>query len=240
MPLDLRKKERNGRPLTAYDIEILLDRSGSMEDRDPGMTTTRWQQGQKTVKDLAVASQTIDDDGITVGCFDNEFHVEENTTPEAVDRIFSKIRPRGSTNTAGALSQRLDAYFERRDGKKVTKKVGGFLGVGGKEVTEVVKPEKPAKPVIILVYTDGCPDSQSALENVIISATKKMNSQDEVAIVFMQCGFASSATAFLKQLDDGLEAKGAKYDIVSCLTIDEVKNYTTEQLLEKSLTGKLS
>jgi uncharacterized protein YegL len=238
--LDLSKAKRGGRPLTDFDIEFLLDRSGSMGSGDSstgGMS--RWDYGQKTMLVLAEACQKIDDDGISVGHFDDSVQVHENTTPAAMQKIFKQVRPGGSTNTAGALQHRFNAYFERRDGKMVTRTEGGFLGMGGKKVTEHVKPAKPAKPTIILVMTDGTPNSQPALCDAICAATQKLNSADELAVVFIQVGDDRSASQFLKQLDSGLKGRTtnpAKYDIVSCFTVDEVRNLTADQLLLKALT----
>lgn len=238
--LDLSKAKRGGRPLTDFDIEFLLDRSGSMGSSDSATGgQTRWAYGQKTMLVLAEACQKIDDDGISVGHFDCNVQVHENTTPQAMQDIFRRLGPGGSTNTAGALKHRFDAYFERRDGKTVTRKEGGFLGMGGKTVTEHQKPAKPAKPTIILVMTDGTPNSQPQLCDEICAATQKLNSADELAVVFIQVGDDRSASQFLKQLDSGLKARTtnpAKYDIVSCFSVDEVRNLTADQLLLKALT----
>lgn len=240
MAVRLTKLQRNGRPLSDYDIEFILDRSYSMGEKDPSTNgATRWESGRKLLLETATACQEIDDDGISVTIFDDEIITKENTTLEVVSDIFKKTFPRNTTDTAGAVGSRLKAYFARRDGTTATKKTGGFLGMGGKTITETKQPAARVKPVILLVYTDGVPNSERALQNVIVEATTKMQSRDEIAIVFIQAGNNNAATKFLVSLDNNLESQGAKFDIVSCITVQKAMQMTIEQLLTAALTGNI-
>ena len=111
--------------------------------------------------------------------------------------------------TAAALKGRLDAYFDRkRQGKD--------------------------RSTLILVMTDGAPNDQTAVADVIVAATKKMDRDEEIAIQFLQVGRDRAATDFLTFLDDGLVKRGAKFDIVDTVGIDDVEKYTIEELIEKS------
>ncbi len=113
----------------------------------------------------------------------------------------------GSTNTAAALKDRLDAHFARR-------------AAGSTKAT------------CILVMTDGEPNDKQAVKNVIIDATKKMTADEELAISFVQIGHDASAASFLADLDDSLTGLGAKFDIVDTVKIDEVSDLST--LVEKA------
>ncbi len=191
------------------DIEFLLDKSGSMATNDCQGGKTRWQYGQETLLALATTAAKHDPDGITVVVFAGGAKTYEQTTPAKVTQIFQENEPAGSTNTAEALQARLDAYFAR-------------------------KANGTAKSTCILVMTDGEPNDEAAVERVIIEATKQMERDEEIAISFIQVGRDPGATKFLTRLDDGLVAKGAKFDIVDTLKIDEVENFTVEQLIEKA------
>jgi Mg-chelatase subunit ChlD len=195
--------------LKNLDIEFLLDKSGSMVTRDCPGGKTRWEYGQETTLALATYSEKHDPDGITVVPFAGSYKVYEGVTAEKVGQVFKENDPQGSTNTAAVLASRLDAYFARK-------------AQGG------------AKSVCMLVLTDGAPDDQDAVANVIVAATKKMDADEEIAISFIQIGQDAGASAFLQYLDDGLVAKGAKFDIVDTVKIAEVENFSIEQLIEKA------
>lgn len=197
--------------LKNLDIELLLDKSGSMTNRDCPGNKTRWEYGQETTLALATVAEKYDQDGITVVPFAGRFKVHEGVTSAKVTQVFQEHSPMGSTDTAGVLRNRLDAYFGRK-------------GKG------------QAKSTVLLVLTDGAPDDMQAVADVIINATKNMDRDEEIAISFIQIGTDPAATKFLEFLDDGLQAKGAKFDIVDTLKIADVENLTVEQLIEKAFT----
>ena len=73
--------------------------------------------------------------------------------------------------------------------------------------------EAGAKPETILVITDGSPDDGQAVEREIIECTKRLRDDDEMSISFIQIGEDPGAKKYLKNLDNALESKGAKFDI---------------------------
>lgn len=195
--------------LKNLDIEFLLDKSGSMLSPDCPGARTRWAYAQETTLGLATHAERHDPDGITVVPFAGSFKAYEGVTAAKVNQIFQENQPAGSTNTAAVLKSRLDAYFARKASGK-------------------------AKSTCLLVMTDGAPDDQQAVANVIVEATKKMDADEEIAISFIQVGQDPEATKFLEWLDDGLVAKGAKFDIVDTVKIADVENFTIEALIEKA------
>ncbi len=93
---------------------------------------------------------------------------------------------------------------------------------------------KSEKKDMIVVFTDGVPDDAKAAAEVIRRASNKMNNDDELTIVFIQVGDDKAATAYLKSLDDDL--KGAKFDIVDAMTIEEAEKFpTTVDMLMKAI-----
>jgi uncharacterized protein YegL len=93
------------------------------------------------------------------------------------------------------------------------------------------------KPETILVITDGVPNDKASVERVLIEATKKYMQNDNVlSVTIIQVGDDKSAMRWLQQLDDGLTAKGAKYDIVDILTAEELKKFNFADIVAKSVS----
>lgn len=225
-------KKRN---LSKYDIEAHTDISGSMDRKDcKGQSRYAFAQGWVTT--LVQEAEAFDDDGPTVGFFDDQLEVFENTTYAKVAGVFKKMGPRGSTDTAQLIRERCGDYLDARLGKKGSK---GVFGIGG---SKDIPPNPKVKPRIIIVITDGVPNSQPALEHAIIDVTKRMTegglTKDDLVISFIQVGYDASAKVFLNDLNKGLERKGATMDIVGSITCDEAMTLSTKELLEKALDAE--
>jgi uncharacterized protein with von Willebrand factor type A (vWA) domain len=194
--------------LQNYDFKILIDRSYSMNAQDCENNLSRWRTAHKWSKELAHICSRYDDDGIDVILFDNDVQEFNNVKASTVDEIFRNNSPRGSTRTDEAL----------------------------KVALKDINSKKAKKPVIILVLTDGEPNSRQAVINEIIKTTKNINSRKEVGISFLQVGNDSSAKRYLEKLDDDLESEGAKFDIVDSKCYSDSKNMKAEDLLIAALT----
>lgn len=195
-----------GLDLANLDIEVLVDKSGSMSKEDCKGGKSRWLFGQEQVLNIARAACKVDKDGIAVTVFGNDAKTYEGVTDAKVEQVFQENSPGGGTETAAALTKRLDAYFAR-------------------------KAAGATKNLALLVYTDGEPSSQQAVVDAIVGATKKMDRDEEIAIQFIQVGGDSGAAKFLKYLDDNLVPNGAKFDIVNTSTVEETENLSVEDLL---------
>ena len=196
--------------LKNLDIEFLIDKSGSMATKDCPNGKSRWEYAQETTLALASMAEAHDPDGICVVPFANTYKTYEGVTAAKVSQVFAENSPMGGTDTANVLKYRLDEYFVRRAN-------------GG------------AKPVCIFVLTDGEPNDRQAVVRTIVDAANRIDSDNEIAIQFIQIGTDPSATDFLTFLDDGLVSKhGAKFDIVDTNKLDSLENFTFEALLEKS------
>lgn len=195
--------------LKNLDIEILADKSGSMTGQDCPGNKSRWQFMQEYVTGIANSVEKYDENGINLVPFAGQFKVHEGVKATALDQLFKEHHCAGGTETALVLQDRLNAYFKRRDAGST-------------------------KPLCLLVFTDGEPNDKNAVAQVIIDATKRMNSDGEIAISFIQVGKDGAATQFLQWLDDGLTAKGAKFDIVDTVPVQELENISPEQLLQKA------
>lgn len=197
--------------LKNYDIELFIDRSGSMDDTDCS-GKSRWDWAKEQTVSFARNAAKWDSDGIIVNVFWGDYKTYENVTPETVANIFNEQSPNGSTDTAKVLEARLEAYRQRH-------------AAGN------------AKPVIFLVVTDGEPSDRKAVRDTIVKHTQWMSDDAQTGIQFIQVGSDSKAAAFLTELDDNLVSKdNAKFDIVDTKTFAQAENMTFEELAKSALS----
>ena len=88
----------------------------------------------------------------------------------------------------------------------------------------------------ILVITDGEPDDRRAVFEVIITATRQMEQDEELAISMIQVGSDAQATKFLKALDDQLQGVGAKFDICDTITLDDLEDISLADVLMNAIS----
>ncbi|MEY2976393.1 MAG: hypothetical protein RLZZ435_530 [Cyanobacteriota bacterium] len=194
------------------DYTLILDKSGSMSKRDQAGGKSRWQAAEESTLALARKCEQFDPDGLTVYTFSSRFKRYENVTSDKVEQIFLENDPIGTTNLASVLEDAFRDYFER--------KTAGQTKANGET---------------ILVITDGEPDDRRPVIESIINASKKMDRDEELAVSFIQVGNDTSATEFLKALDNQLMKVGAKFDIVDTLTMDEMSEMSLAEVLMKAI-----
>lgn len=190
------------------DYTLIIDRSGSMSTPDQAGGRTRWAAAQESTLALARKCEQFDPDGITVYVFAGRFKRYDDVTSGKVEQIFMENDPNGTTNLASVLQDAINHYFQRKASGKT----------------------KPAGETI-LVITDGEPDDRRAVMEVVISATRQMERDEELAISFIQVGNDAAATKFLTALDDQLEGVGAKFDICDTVTIQDMEDMSLTDVL---------
>lgn len=189
-----------------YDHIILVDQSGSMGDPSTKMEgKNRWEEAAEFTTAYARFAEQVDDDGITLILFNSRATVHDSVTADKVKETFSKNRPGGSTNLADALKKAFEKKFAA------------------------------GKNAIVLVLTDGVPDSQSEVVKAIIDASNKIERDEQLAVQFIQIGDDPGAAKFLQKLDDDLQKEDAKFDIVNTLTREQAESLTVEQLLYQAV-----
>jgi von Willebrand factor type A domain len=193
------------------DYTLILDKSGSMSVADQG-GKSRWLYAQESTLALARKCDQLDPDGITLYTFSGRFKRYDNVTASRVDQIFLENDPIGTTNLAAVLQDALNNFFQRR--------AAGDTAQSNEKGGET-----------FLVVTDGEPDDRRAVIDIIISATQKLDRDEELAILFIQVGNDAGATSFLKALDDQLEGVGAKFDICDTITIDDMGDMSLAEVL---------
>jgi hypothetical protein len=190
------------------DYTLIIDKSGSMATKDKPGGSSRWQIMQESTLALASKCEEFDPDGMTVYLFSGKFKRYDNVTAAKVAAIFQENDPSGRTDLATVLGDAVDNYFQRKAAGQV-----------------------PANGEIILVVTDGEPDDRKAVMQVILSASQKLDRDEELAISFIQVGTDEAATKFLKILDDDLGRAGAKFDIVDTITMNDMEDLTLKEVL---------
>lgn len=93
---------------------------------------------------------------------------------------------------------------------------------------------KTDKKRFIMVFTDGLPDKQAEVEDVIITQSNHQTRDDECTFLFVQVGHDTEASTWLRKIDDNL--KSAKFDIVDAKTIDEAMKFgSTVELIAEAI-----
>jgi hypothetical protein len=195
------------------DYTLIIDKSGSMSTPDQAGGRTRWQIAQESTIALARKCEEFDPDGITVYVFSGKFKRYDNVTTTKVAQIFQENDPAGTTNLGSVLQDALNNYFQR--------KAAGQTKPNGET---------------ILVITDGEPDDRKAVFEIIISATRQMEKDEELGISMIQVGSDPQATKFLKALDDQLQSVGAKFDICDTITLDDLEDMSLADVLMNAIT----
>lgn len=195
------------------DYTLIIDKSGSMSTPDQAGGKSRWSAAQESTLALARKCEQFDPDGITVYLFSGRFKRFDNVTAVKVEQIFQENDPSGTTDLAGVLKSATDDYLARK-----------------------AKGETKAEGEIILVITDGEPDDRKAVMKVIIETSRKMERDEELSISLIQVGSDSSATRFLKALDDELQGAGAKFDIVDTITLEDMEGFTLTEVLMNAIS----
>ena len=185
--------------LVQYNIELIIDRTGSMSliDGTDGLTKMEWCHRQ--VRDLAERLRPYQKN-ITITTFNTTFQTYEDCNLERVEQIYGETTPSGSTDLVDPLMSRLDA-------------ASAIWHEG-------------AKRTLVVVIHDGLPNvprDTTVVDQKIIEYTKHMRSPDEVVLTFLQIGATFDGRAFCDRLDTALVGKGAKYDIVNTVTFPQLK-----------------
>lgn len=192
--------------LDRLDVTIICDKSGSMGETDTPTGQSRWAYAEEFIKSFVEELGAHDDNGIDIVFFAAAFQAAEGVKPESFRQVWNGQRTGGSTALAGPLTWAI----------------------------EKAKKNWSDKPQLIVLLTDGQPTDENQIAPIIIGATKAMDKDEQLAILILQVGKDSHATRFLQQLDDDLESKGAKFDVVDVAPIEDVANKSVQDVVNKA------
>jgi Mg-chelatase subunit ChlD len=198
--------------LSGHDIVLIIDKSGSMQMQDCPGQTSRWQWCADQTAELSRAAAGVLKQPMTISVFSDDFTIFDRVNIDSVHRIFRDNRPGGGTNTAYALDDQLDRYFQRaRNGA--------------------------ARPLLIAVITDGVPNDPVGLGEVILSATHRIRTAGDITITFLQVGHEGDT--FLSELDQNLVNAGARCDIVNWKNFQQVTGAGIKNSLVAAFTESM-
>lgn len=180
--------------IAQYDFVVAVDASGSMEHKDVSTgifsSITRWKAAEESAVKFSKELEKINSNGIGLVIFSGYgARSYPNVSAKDIADVFKKNNPGGGTPLAEGLVASI----------------------------ELLKDSKKKK--FVMVFTDGVPNNRDAAARIIINQANSQASDDEFTFLFVQVGADSSATAYLRTLDDDL--KEAKFDIVDAKTAAE-------------------
>jgi len=181
--------------LRGRQVTLVMDRSGSMKTEDCSLPMTfrsmsRWDWCLNQTLDLARQTAQVLPQGLTLVFFSVNDSVYHNVRADMIPALFHENSPDGGTNLVGAMKHQLDDYFRS-------------VSMGN------------SQPLVMAVVTDGDPDNARALKDLIVNATQRMTSPDQISISFLQVGNDSKGGNLLEELDNQLISRGASYDVVT-------------------------
>lgn len=188
------------------DYYLIVDRSGSQSAANDTRTgQTRWEYQKEDLLALVAGLDTLDPDGVTFILFNTAYEVHENAKAATIDTILGNTFPMGGTAITPPVAWALNDYL-------TTRKAGN------------------AKPngAMLVIVTDGEPsdnrDKVSLFQTIAQFTQSLPEGREEVGILFVQNGRDPDAAKFLHELDDDMvTTHGAKYDIVSVVTEDQIE-----------------
>lgn len=162
--------------LSEYDFIVVIDKSGSMGEKDMPGNCSRWKYMEETAVAFCRDIEELDSDGIGVVLFSGTSIIKEDeVTVSRIKDVFASNRPSGGTPLAEALE--------------------AALSLAGKS----------DKKDFITVFTDGIPDDKTKVVNVIKKQANSQETDDACTILFVQVGHDVQAASYLKSLDDDIK-----------------------------------
>ena len=182
--------------LRSYDIVVMVDSSGSMDDKLTSPPITKWEWCCKEIYNLAKEAERLGSGGFTLCTFESDHEIYTNCTAASVRQFLQNRKPGGGTDLATPLSEIIDKHF--KNAKR--------------------------KPLLVVCITDALV-SNDEIENVLIGASKRIHSPQEAQFLFLQLGDDPSGQELAQILDDELTTIGAPFDIVSSITSDPLTSF---------------
>jgi len=170
---------------------MIVDKSGSMASKDHH-DVSRWHDAKRAAEQMSERIERFHTpSGMTLYLFSSPGKhpkYEGLRTCEDIHNIFHHTHPDGSTDLAGVINQAFADHFAH----------------GQQEH--------------ILIVTDGVPDNKDTVINALIGGINRLRDENELGVTIMQVGNDHAAADFLHELQDCLTEKGARFNVVDCIT----------------------
>lgn len=187
-----------------FDIMVAIDVSASMNGKSKrNPNISRFKECEELAISIAMQAAEHDSDGIDIITFGQGAQITTGVTSDKVADVFAGGAKQTATDTHEMV--RLAAQRQKTTGK----------------------------PTIVIVFTDGEPTDKQAVANTIIAASNALDKDEDLTFGFVQVGDDPAAGQFLASLDDDLQGRGAKFDIVDTITADQAAKMNVTEMLTK-------
>ena len=165
------------------------------------MGKTRYQFMLEKFKSFIKEAEDYDPDGPTIILFGESLHEFPNTTLANIETKLPDGAHEGFTMTHKVVERAWNIHRE--------------------EKAELAKEKKVHPGTVVMIFTDGAPTNEKALEKIIVDIANSVDRDDEFSIGFILVGVIEpNLRQYLDKLDDGL--KNVKYDIVGTSDIQDL------------------
>lgn len=191
-----------------HNVILGVDRSGSMDTADCEGQTRYNYLGEKMVAFVGAAVESAAGGQVTALFFSNE--VQQTTLKSGAD---AETALRNHHTGGGTATQKvLEAAFKFAQ-------------------------QTPNVPAMFFLATDGIPDNEDAVDQEIVSITKRIKNPEDFRVMVLTVGKRTDhIIKWLEHLDADLGGLGAQYDIVGQNNLNEVTFQEAAAELIKSTT----
>ena len=179
------------------------------------MQGSRWKEVSDTLTSITPICTARDADGIDIHFLNHKGIYTYVNDVYAVECIFNRVVPGGSTPTGTCLYNILHPYVQ------------------------ALQRQETKKPLNIIVITDGAATDDP--ESVIFDAAKKLDAIQappwQVGIQFFQVGDDREAAEVLRELDDALVDLGCKRDMVDTVPNNRLGASLSADMILKTVLG---
>jgi len=187
---------------------MVVDRSGSMEAHDHH-GHSRWHDAKKAAEHMSERIERFRlPAGMTLYLFSSRGdypRYDRLRTCQDIHHIFHHQHPHGGTDLAGAINRVFADHFIHNEREHV------------------------------LIVTDGEPDDHAAVVGTLVNGINRLRDENELGFTFMQVGCDHRAADWLHELQDCITEKGARFNVIDCITHHQYHGMSLSSVIDKFL-----
>lgn len=172
----------------------------------------QWQIAEKSIINLVKKCEEFAPDGINLYIASTPLIKYERLNSEAFKKLLQQNYASKNINLLEVLKAVIGDYF-----------------------TNQAKGEHQENGEIIIIVLDSEPEHRRGIIKLLVEVTQKINSRQELGIMFAQVGDDLIARGFLSALDDDLHRAGAKFDIADTKVLGEIEERDIPEFLLNAL-----
>lgn len=193
--------------LSPYDIVVIIDNSGSMNERDCPGGLSRWQWCAQQTLDASRQLKAGLNRPITLALFSEHFKIFPRSDYLALSSAFNVNSPGGGTYLSKPLRAVFDDYFQRKARGNVRK-------------------------LLVQVITDGEPSDKGACLDLLQSTAAKIGGSAEIKVSFIEIGTDKEGQQILQEFAQADQGGG---EFINSLSFEQVKSQGLLKALAMSL-----